>query len=71
MAERITKEEALSFLLTHIVVEQGVSLGVDQLILFQLMNLAAQGTQLINGSDEVTPHEVLEELAADFLQNRE
>lgn len=67
MADRITKEEAVSFILTFIVVEQNHPLHLDQLALFELMNIAAQGAQQINSTEDVTPHEVLEELAQEYL----
>jgi len=68
MAKRITKEEALSFLLTHMVAERSFSLQLDQLALFELMNVAAHGTQVINNAEDVTAHEVLEALADEFIK---
>jgi hypothetical protein len=62
----MTKQEALSFLLTHIVVERGHNFELNQKSLFKLMTLAGEAEQLINDSEGVIPHEVLENLAADF-----
>lgn len=70
MVDRITKEEAVTFLLTYIVVEKRFALQLDALALFQIMNIAAQGTQAINSTDGVTPHEVLEALADEFIAAR-
>lgn len=67
MAERITKEEALSFILSYIVVERNQPLHLDQLALFEIVNIAAMGTQRINSTVDITPHEVLEELAQEYL----
>ena len=66
--DRISKEQALSFLLTHIIVEQNTPIQVDQLTLFNLLNLADQATSQINQSEGIIPHEVIESLAAEFLE---
>lgn len=65
--ERITKEEALNFLLTHIVVERGETLTLDPLGLFNLTNLAQQAAMEINASEGIIPHEVIESLAAEHM----
>lgn len=64
---RLTKEEALSFLLTYIVVEKNHSFEINQLTLFTLMNMAADAENRINKEEGVIPHEVIEAIAADFL----
>ena len=69
MADRISKEEALSFLLTHLVVERQFPIRLDQSVLFEIMNFALRGTLEINGTDDVAPHEVLEALADEFLKS--
>jgi hypothetical protein len=66
MAARINKEEALSFLLTHLVIEKQLTIALDQLSLFELMNMAAQGAERINREQDVIPHEILQELAENF-----
>jgi|TARA_Y100000310_G_scaffold344219_1_gene455787 hypothetical protein len=66
MATRITKEEALSFLLNHLVIEQGQSITLDQMSLFELMTIATLGAEKINKEEEAIPHEVLQELAGSF-----
>jgi len=66
MAARISQEEALSFLLTHLIIEKQQTISLDQLQLFELMNMAAQGADRINKEAEVIPHEVLQELAKKF-----
>ena len=65
---KITKEEALSFLLTCIVVENGQEITIDQITLFNLTSLAQNATELINTEEGVIPHEVIEALANEFLQ---
>ena len=62
----MTKQEALSFLLTHIVVEKNHHFELNPASLFELMTLADEAEQVINSSEGVIPHEVLESLAADF-----
>lgn len=66
--ERISKEEALSFLLTYIVVERGQAITLDQLTLFNLTNLAKQAVHQISESDGIIPHEVIESLATEFIK---
>lgn len=68
--DRITKEEALSFLLTHIVVERNIELKLDQLGLFNLTTLAQQAVDKMGETEGMIPHEVLEQLAADFLDDQ-
>jgi hypothetical protein len=65
--ERISKEEALSFLLTYIVVEQNHHLVLDQLALFNLTNLALRAVDEMTGSEGIIPHEVIESLAKEYL----
>ena len=65
--ERINKAEALSFLLTHIVVDRGHSLKLDQLSLFKLTSIAQRAADEINQSDAIIPHEVIETLAEEYL----
>ena len=67
---KISKDEALSFLLTYIVVEQSTELQVDQFMLFNLNSLAQQASELINSEDGIIAHEVIEELAHQFLDSK-
>ena len=64
---RITREEALNFLLTHIVVERQIPITLDQVTLFKLSNLANTATEQISQTEGIIPHEVIETLAAEFL----
>ena len=67
--DRISKEEALNFLQTHIIVERGQTITMDQLTLFNLTNLAKEAVHQISVSEGIIPHEVIESLAAEFLEN--
>lgn len=67
---RVSKEEALNFLLTHIIVERGVTLELDQLALFSLSNLAQRAVEHISESEGVIPHELIEELATEYLEGQ-
>lgn len=67
---RLTKEEALSFLLTHIVVEREQTFEMNQNTLFTIMSMAAEAESRVNREEGVIPHEVIEEIAAGFLDNR-
>tara|TARA_B100000686_G_scaffold207833_1_gene214761 strand:+ start:659 stop:877 length:219 start_codon:yes stop_codon:yes gene_type:complete len=66
--ERISKEEALNFLLVHIIVDRGQTLNLDQIGLFQLTNIAQRAADSINKSEAVIPHEVIETLADEHLK---
>lgn len=66
---RISKDEALSFLLTYIVIERSQELKIDQHTLFTLSNLAQQATDQINSENGVIPHETIEIIANKFLDN--
>ena len=67
--ERINKAEALNFLLSHIIVERRESLVLDQFGLFKLNSIAQRAVDAINQSNEVIPHEVIENLADKYLRS--
>ena len=67
--ERLSTAEALSFLLTYIVVERGITLELNQLNLFSLSNLAERAVDEISNTEGVIPHELIEELAVEFLES--
>ena len=69
MKGRISREEALSFILTHLIVERQISFEMNQLQLFNLMNLATEAETALREGDGLIPHEVIEELAERFLDN--
>jgi len=68
-SNRISKEQALSFLLTHLAVEKRLSFEINQLSLFNLMHLAATAEERINREEGIIPHEIIEELALEFMEN--
>lgn len=63
----MTKQDALSFLLAHIVIEKNHHFELNSVSLFNLMTLASEAEQTISTSKGIIPHEVLEELAAGFV----
>ena len=63
---KLSKEDALSFLLTHIVVERNSSFEMNQQNLFKLTQLAIEAVALIDQEDDIIPHEVIENLADNF-----
>ena len=67
---RITREEALNFLLTHIVVERNTNIELNQLTLFQLSNIAQSAVEQISQAEGIIPHEVIEQLAAEYLESK-
>ena len=64
---RISKEQALSFLLTYLVVEKQVKLELDPQVLFKLNYLSSVAEETINKEEGIIPHEVIEELAQEIL----
>lgn len=66
---RTSKEQALSFLLTHITVDQKRVFEFNPQTLFTLMNLASMAEERINTEEGVIPHEIIEELAQEFLNS--
>lgn len=65
---RVSKEEALCFLLTYLVVERNTPLELTQMTLFELSNLAQEAVDQISASDGAIPHEVIEALAASYIE---
>ncbi|MCB1646213.1 MAG: hypothetical protein KDI36_12205 [Pseudomonadales bacterium] len=66
--ERISREEAVSFLLTHIVVERGHTFEMNQLNLFHITNMATEAQQVLAREEEAIPHEVMEDIARRFIE---
>lgn len=66
---RLSKEQALSFLLTHIVVDKLHHFEMNQLNLFTLMSLASEAENRIEHEPGVIPHEIIEELAIPFIES--
>ena len=62
MRTRISRDEALSFILTYIIVEKSTAFQLDQLSLFSLTNLASQAAQKLSDEEGLIPHEVIEEI---------
>ena len=69
MRTRISRDEALSFILTYIIVEKSTAFQLDQLSLFSLTNLASQAAQRLSDEEGLIPHEVIEEIVAPFLND--
>lgn len=69
MRTRISRDEALSFILTYIIVEKSTAFQLDQLSLFSLTNLASQAAQKLSDEEGLIPHEVIEEIVAPFLND--
>lgn len=67
-SRRLSREEALSFLLTHIVVERSQTFEMNPATLFSLTSLAAEAEDLVNREEGVIPHEVIETIASRFLE---
>lgn len=63
---KLSKEDALSFLLTHIVVARNNSFEMNQLNLFKLTQLAIEATAMLDQEEDIIPHEVIEDIALKF-----
>jgi hypothetical protein len=66
----LTKEKALTFILTHIVVTKALPLLLTPHTLFQLMNLAAEAENTLNESNNLIPHEVIESLTNSYIDTQ-
>ena len=64
----MTQQEALSFLLTHLVVEKNITLKIDQISLFNLMTVAGEAQQIVKDKEGVIPHEIIESLAGEYIK---
>ncbi|HAK50516.1 MAG TPA: hypothetical protein DCM54_01240 [Gammaproteobacteria bacterium] len=64
---RISRQEALSFVLTYIVVERNIDITLDKLSLFKLTQLAQDAASRINSVEGAIPHEVIEQVASEYL----
>tara|TARA_R110002072_G_scaffold59158_5_gene150745 strand:- start:16735 stop:16947 length:213 start_codon:yes stop_codon:yes gene_type:complete len=68
MKSRLSKEEALSFLLTYLIVERQQSFTLNQMTLFSLSNLALEVEHRLSSEEGLIPHEVIEALADQFIE---
>ena len=66
---RTTPQEALSFLITHLVVEQSREIILDKVSLFRLTKLAQDAANKINAEEGLIPHEIIELVAAEFPED--
>lgn len=67
--QRISKEEALAFLLTYIIVDRQINFELNQLVLFNLTNLAAEAAMRLSQEEGLIPHELIESLAEQFIES--
>jgi len=63
---KLSKEEAFSFLLTHIVVERNYIFEMNPPNLFKLTHMAAEAVAVIEQAEDRIPHEVIENIALGF-----
>jgi hypothetical protein len=68
MKSRISKEEALAFLLTYLIVDRQQVFELNQLSLFNLTNLAAKAELKLSEEEGLIPHELIETLAEQFIE---
>ncbi len=69
MKSRLSKEEALSFLLSYLIIDKQLTLELNQLSLFTLTNLAAEAEQALSAEEGLIPHELIESLAEQFIKD--
>ena len=67
---RLSREEAFSFLLTHIVVEKDCIFEMSPATLFELMNLAAAAEARVANEEGCIPHEIIEDVAKPFIEKK-
>jgi hypothetical protein len=63
---KLSKEDVLSFLLTHIVIERNSPFEMNQMNLFRLTQMASEAVALIEQEEDTIPHEVIERIALGF-----
>ena len=68
MKPRLTKEEALSFLLTYLIVERQQTFTLNQMTLFNLSNVASEVVTRLASEEGLIPHEAIEALADQFIE---
>ncbi|MBL4679600.1 MAG: hypothetical protein JKY88_02605 [Pseudomonadales bacterium] len=64
----MSKEEVLSFFLTHIVIAEEKTINLNPQMLFELMSLASEAESILTDKDDLIPHEVIESLAKSFIE---
>ena len=64
----MTQQEALSFLLTYLVVEKKLTVKLDQMSLFKLTTMANEAHELIEDQENAIPHEIVESLAEEYIR---
>ena len=64
---RLTREAALSFLLTHLVVERQYAFEMNANNLFRLITLAGEAEHRVNTEEGIIPHEIIESIASEFM----
>ncbi|MBV1877457.1 MAG: hypothetical protein KUG79_07440 [Pseudomonadales bacterium] len=69
-ASGITREAALIFLLSYIVVDQAYSFKMTPTNLFNLMNLASEAETTLKSHVGLIPHELIETLAKQFIETQ-
>jgi hypothetical protein len=66
--QRLTKADAVLFLLTYIVVEKGQSFEMSALNLFHIMSMANAAVEQANAEENSILHEIMEAIAEPFIQ---
>lgn len=69
MKSRISKEEALAFLLSYLIVDRQLVFELNQLSLFTLTNLASEASLKLSQEEGLIPHELIETLAEQFIES--
>ena len=64
----LSKEEALSFILSDIIVTRGNNIELTPYLLFELMNLAGEAENMLSNDISLTPHEIIENLTSTFIE---
>lgn len=65
--QRLTKADAVTFLLTHIVIESEISFEMNALNLFHIMSMADTAVEQAIQQQSSIPHEIMEAIAKPFI----
>ena len=65
--KKLSKYDAMAYLLTGIMVDRAQPLTLAPALLFSAMNLSEQAVETIQQHKQIIPHELMESLTEEFL----
>jgi len=65
--KKLSKYDAMAYLLTRIMVDRAQPLTLAPALLFSTMNLSEQAVETLQQHKQIIPHELMESLTEEFL----